>query len=113
MWTPDGNKVTFNSNRAGSYDLFWKSGDGSGTTERLTTSEQQLRESSWSPEGQFLAFGSNSSDSGYDIWFISLDGEREPQLFSKQSSMNCYRSFLPMVAGWLISPTSPGETKSM
>ena len=75
VWTPDGNKVTFYSNRAGSNDLFWKSGDGSGATERLTTSEGIPLQSSWSPDGQFLAFDSRSSDTGYDILFMSLEGE--------------------------------------
>ena len=81
VWTPDGNKVTFISNRAGPHNLFWKSADGSGTTERLTMSEQPQLESNWSPDGQFLAFDEISSDTGFDIWFMSLEGEREPQLF--------------------------------
>ena len=82
VWTPDGRKITFRSDRAGSpANLFWKSADGSGATERLTTSDQPQWQSSWSPDGQFLAFDSISPDTGYDIWFMSLDGEREPQLF--------------------------------
>ncbi len=81
VWTPDGNKITFTSDRAGPHNLFWKSADGSGATERLTTSEQPQWESSWSPDGQFLAFAELSSDTGFDIWFMSLEGEREPQPF--------------------------------
>ncbi|MDA2935289.1 protein kinase [Acidobacteria bacterium AH-259-D05] len=94
-WTPDGRKVTFRSDRAGPHNLFWKSGDGSGATERLTTSEQQQWESSWSPDGQFLAFYSDSSDSGYDIWFISLAGEREPQLFLQTEFNEQFPKFSP------------------
>jgi serine/threonine-protein kinase len=34
-----------------------------------------------SPDGQFLAFDESSPDTGSDIWVMSLDGEREPQVF--------------------------------
>ena len=81
VWTPDGRKITFSSNRTGPQNLFWKSADGSGATERLTTSEQEQWRTSWSPDGQFLVFDASSPDTAYDIWFMSLDGEREPQPF--------------------------------
>jgi serine/threonine-protein kinase len=95
VWTPDGRKVTFWSDRAGSNNLFWKSGDGSGTTERLTTSDLSQAPGAWSPDGQFLAFRSDSSDSGYDIWFISLDGEREPHLFLQTEFNEALPKFSP------------------
>ena len=81
VWTPDGSKVTFSSNRSGPQNLFWKSADGSGAAERLTTSGQDHWRASWSPDGQFLAFDTTSSDADYDIWVMSLDSEREPQPF--------------------------------
>ena len=39
IWTPDGKRIAFASNRTGSQNLFWKSADGSGAAEQLTTSE--------------------------------------------------------------------------
>ena len=85
VWTPDGGKVTFESFRAGRRsNLFWKSGDGSGTAERLTTNERDQFPSSWSRDGQFLAFSQGSgvgSSTGYDIWILPLEGERKPWPF--------------------------------
>jgi serine/threonine-protein kinase len=95
VWTPDGKKVTFGSNRMGPRNLFWKSADGSGATERLTTSEQAQWRTSWSPDGQFLVFDATSSDTRDDIWVMSLDGEREPQLFLQTEFNERYPTFSP------------------
>ena len=113
VWTPDGNKVTFYSNRAGSNDLFWKSGDGSGATERLTTSEGIPLQSSWSPDGQFLAFDSRSSDTGYDILFMSLEGESQPQFFLQTESIERSPKISPDGRWLAYQSVSQGGSKSM
>ena len=52
IWTPDGERVTFRSNRAGGpWNLFWKPADGSGAAERLATSDRSQTPSSWSSDG--------------------------------------------------------------
>jgi len=85
-WTPDGMRVTFRSDRAGTDNLFWKSADGSGPAERLTTSEIRQNPGSWSPDGQVLAFHQqsgpeSSASTGRDIWVLPLEGERRPWPF--------------------------------
>jgi Tol biopolymer transport system component len=45
QWTPDGKRIVFASARNGAANLNWKSADGSGAEERLTTSRfNQLEE---------------------------------------------------------------------
>ena len=56
IWMPDGTRVTFASATAGTDNLFSRAADGSGTTERLTTSMNQQMPSSWSPDGKTLLF---------------------------------------------------------
>ena len=56
IWTPDGERVTFTSNRGGHQNLFWKPADGSGRDERLTTSDNQQSARSWSSDGRLLVF---------------------------------------------------------
>ncbi len=82
-WTPDGERVTFRSNRAGGpQNLYWKLTDGSGVEERLTTSESNNQmPQSWSPDGQVLAFSELNPDTSTDIWVLPLEGERKPQSF--------------------------------
>ena len=84
QWTPDGKRVTWRSEREGvPGNLFWKLADGTGSVERLTTSEFRQNPSSWSPDGQFLAFHQQpsvgSSPTNRDIWILPLEGERKPQ----------------------------------
>ena len=40
IWTRDGRRVTYTSNKDGYGNLFWKPADGSGAEERLTASER-------------------------------------------------------------------------
>jgi len=52
-WSPDGQKLTFSSNRSGVFNLNQKAADGSGEAERLSPSDQtQILGASWSPDGQ-------------------------------------------------------------
>jgi Tol biopolymer transport system component len=80
VWTPDGKRIAFNSNKEGPVNLFWQLADGSGGLERLTTSEHLHFPMSWSPNGQVLAFVEVTPTTGYDIWMLGL-GDRKAQPF--------------------------------
>jgi serine/threonine-protein kinase len=81
IWTPDGKRVTFSSNRAGPSNIFWTPADGSGTAERLLESDFDEVPSSWSPDGRMLAFTEYHPDTGADIWVVAIRGDREPRPF--------------------------------
>jgi Tol biopolymer transport system component len=80
VWTPDGKRIAFNSNKEGQKNIFWQLADGSGGRERLTTSNNIHVPGSWSPDGQLLAFAEVNSTTGLDIWVLRL-GDRKAQLF--------------------------------
>ena len=82
IWTPDGKRVAFSSDRAGGpRNLFWRPADGSGGVERLATSELIQQPLSWSPDGQVMAFLELHPTNLPDIWVLPLEGERKPQPF--------------------------------
>jgi serine/threonine-protein kinase len=56
LWTPDGKRIAFESNKAGPLNIFWQLADGSGGLERLTTSDSINAPMSFSPDGRLLAF---------------------------------------------------------
>jgi serine/threonine-protein kinase len=76
VWTPDGKRIAFASNKEGQLNIFWQLADGSGGLERLTTGVPM----SWSPDGQLLAFVDFTPTTGADIWVLRL-GDRKAQLF--------------------------------
>ena len=77
IWTPDGARITFASDKSGNHSLYWIPADGSGSAERLTTIGPSFP-ASWSPDGQVLAFLHVPSGANYDIWMLPLDGEPRP-----------------------------------
>jgi Tol biopolymer transport system component len=72
VWTPDGKRITFESNKDGPQNIFWRLVDGSGGLERLTTSDYTQVPMSWSPNGQLLAFIEINPTTGRDIWVLRM-----------------------------------------
>ena len=72
VWTPDGKRLAFNSNKEGAANIFWQLADGSGGLERLATSEYLQAPSSWSPDGQLLAFHEVNPNTQRDIWALQM-----------------------------------------
>ena len=80
IWTPDGKKLAFTSNKEGPVNLYWQNADGSGGLERLTTSDYLHSPMSWSPDGQLLAYIEINPTTGYDIWVVNA-GDHKTQPF--------------------------------
>ncbi len=88
IWTPDGNRIAFASDRAGpERSIYWKSADGSGEVERLTTGRLS-RPSSWSPDGKVLAYVYRKTVEDNDIWVLPVGGEAQPFIESPFNEAN-------------------------
>jgi len=100
VWTPDGKRITFRSDRDGE-GLFWQAADGSGIAERLSTVEKASSgvyhsPLEWSPDGKTLTFFISRGDGGGSVWTLSPDGDRKPKpLFTSESSNMRRTSFSP------------------
>jgi Tol biopolymer transport system component len=78
VWSPDGKSISFASNRAGPPKLYIKPADGSGEERMLTDVPGQP--TSWSRDGRFLLFTSNTPKTGNDLWAMP-----DPRLSSANS----------------------------
>ena len=76
VWTPDGKRIAFFSNKEVIANLFWQLADGSGGLERLSTSQHVQIPKSWSPDGQLLAFDELNPKTQYDIWVLRMSGHK-------------------------------------
>jgi serine/threonine-protein kinase len=113
LWTPDGKRLTFASNRDGfNSSLYWKPADGSGEVERLTTSEHPQFPTSWSPDGTTLAFEDRTDDTVRDIWVfrVGVDGQPEPFL---QTPFNETNAVFSPDGRWLAYESDESGTRQI
>ncbi len=80
VWSPDGNRIVFASNRKGRYDLFVKDASGARPEEMLLESEANKFPNDWSRDGRFIAFRAQGmkGHAKYEIWMLPLFGDRKP-----------------------------------
>ena len=95
IWTPSGDRVTFNSEHSGPSNLYWQIADGSAPPERLTTSEFAQKPESWAPDGQWLAFEEQRPETGFDIWVLSMEGDRTSRPFAQSAANETGPRFSP------------------
>jgi serine/threonine-protein kinase len=96
LWSADGLRVTFQSDREGDPAVFWQPVDG-GTAERLTTPDRGTSHApeSWSADGQVLLF-SATKDFVSSLWTLSLrDRKAMPFGDVKGSSLPTNAMFSP------------------
>ena len=77
LWTLDGERVVFASQREGPWALFSKAWDGTGDAERLMVVQDSLdlQPSGWSPDGALLFEYRAASATNQDIGILAPDGD--------------------------------------
>lgn len=73
-WSPDGQKIAFESVRGGAVGIWVMNSDGSHPVQ-LTRDLSNNWHPVWSPDGKRIAFASDRSGN-YDIWVMDADGGR-------------------------------------
>ena len=78
VWTPDGRRLVFASDRAsaGTLNLYWVNADGTGEVTRLTDSPEAQLPWSWHPSGEFLAFHTRrAAATTGDLMILPMEGD--------------------------------------
>jgi serine/threonine-protein kinase len=77
-WTPDGNSVTFLSDREGDQSLYQRSADGTGTDTLIFDVEAAIWEALPSPDGQWLVMRTGGADNIRDIVALRVGQDTVP-----------------------------------
>ncbi|MGH9315596.1 MAG: protein kinase domain-containing protein [Thermoanaerobaculia bacterium] len=80
VWSPDGNRILFASDRKHQADLYLKIASGAGQEEPLLEAEGQKLPDDWSPDGRYIAFENREprGDRHVDLALLPLFGDRRP-----------------------------------
>jgi len=86
IWSPDGQRIAFQSDREGDLGIFAQRADGTGTAERLTRADRGASHlpESWAPDGKVLLFSTNAG-SKYSLTALSI-ADRKTQPFGNVTS---------------------------
>ena len=96
IWTADGQRIAFQSDREGDRGIFWQRADGAGTAERLTTAEKDTQHvpESWSPKGDGFLFRV-TKDGISTLAFFSLKDRKATPFANVQSEWPTAAVFSP------------------
>ncbi len=76
LWSADGGRIVFGSNKNGVYDLFQKSVDGGADEQPLLVTPQEKRPVSWS--SNYVLYGISTGQSNRDLWALPMAGDAKP-----------------------------------
>jgi len=95
VWSPDGLRIVFSTDRNGSYDLYEKLSTGAGPEKALLTSPLAKGPSDWSPDGKFLLYWQEDPKTKLDLWVLPMVGDHTPRPFVEGESNQLRGQFSP------------------
>ena len=121
VWTPDGPRIVFASDRAkaGVLNLYRVNADGTGGATRLTESSEVQAAFSWHPSGKFLAFHAVRGTTMFDLMMLPMEGDAargwtpgKPAVFLTPRRTRYFRRSRRTVVGSPTPRTRPARTTS-
>jgi Tol biopolymer transport system component len=80
VWTPDGRRLTYVSDKTGRESIYWKSLDGTVAEERLVATARASFPFSWTRDG-VLTFVQSNARTLQDLWLFRLDQKEKTTPF--------------------------------
>jgi serine/threonine-protein kinase len=96
VWSPDGKRIAFQSDRDGDAGIFSQQADGSGTADRLTRADTGTSHvpESWSPDGKTLLF-TMIKGSDFSLWSLSVPDKKIQAFGGVRSTKPVNAAFSP------------------
>jgi Tol biopolymer transport system component len=113
IWSPDGLRLAFRSNRSGLIEFYERSAAGGGSDRPLLLAEAyptahipslNLVPTDWAPDGRNIIFSVPAAESGTDLWLLPLTQGGKPEKFIASPAEEMHGNFSPN--GHLVAYTS-------
>jgi serine/threonine protein kinase len=95
IWSPDGSRIVFASDRDGAGNLYQKSASGAGNEELLFKTNERKWPSDWSRDGRFIIYTNLSQKTKADLWVLPMTGEQKPAPFLQSMFNEDHARFSP------------------
>ncbi len=117
VWSADGARVTFQSDREKDLGIFWQRADGAGAAERLATAGEGMSfiPEAWSPDGTRLLYNASSKDKDAlsTLWVLSLADKKAERFASVVSPSSTLTGAVFSPDGkWVAYASREGRTLS-
>lgn len=95
VWSPDGRRVAFASDRKGRLDLYLKDASGAGQDQLLLQNENPKSPLHWSRDGKLLLYNEFHPKTRGNLWVLPIDGDRKPAAFLQTEFHETRAQFSP------------------
>ena len=75
VWSPDGERIVFASDRSGGPNLYIKAVHGGGDAELLYEDDSAKYPVGWSPDGRYVMYVVPSPETSWDLYALLVDGD--------------------------------------
>jgi TolB protein len=84
-WSPDGDRIAFDSLRSGAWDVYTIEADGGGELNVTGDLAGEAKEPDWAPDGSKLAFEAHIPSYGVSVWSANPDGSGKERVLTAPS----------------------------
>jgi serine/threonine protein kinase len=112
IWSPDGRQIVYSPSGGQSEDLFVKPASGAEQGDLLLHSDQTTSPEDWSRDGQHLLFGQRTKDRKFDLYALSMKGDRKPVPYIVSPFIKMQAKFSPD-AHWVAYTSNESGTREV